>query len=317
MDRGITPAALFESHRQRLGLVWVAGRDGASRPLPTGGEGRGDPLLDWVGGLNLARPPRVPIIGRNEAAWLDSLGARARADVLERILAAEPPFLVIADGVQAPDDLRAAFEAASVPLLASPLPVHAVVVELRHSLADVFAERVTIHGVFMAVLGIGVLITGESGIGKSEVALELISRGHRLIADDTPEFRCIAPDTICGRCSHPVLSGFLEVRGLGVLDIRAMYGDTAIKSSKALRLVIELKRMNEKELIALDRLEGSRQVREILGVSVPQVTIPVIPSRNLAVLVESAISNQILLLKGYSAAREFAARQQRLILDGA
>jgi HPr kinase/phosphorylase len=321
MRNGITPTAVFEEHQQRLGLDWVAGSAGGAREIPAGPAddviSRGYPLVGWIGYLNLVSPHRIQVLGARELEYLASLDDRERARVLARLLETRPGFIVVSDGLPAPQDLAAMADAAAIPLFRSSVPGYELISQLRHHLADALAERITIHGVFLAVMGIGVLLTGESGIGKSEVALELISRGHRLIADDSPEFRRVAPDVITGYCGLAELSGFLEVRGLGVLDIRAMFGDTAIKPDKALRLIVELKRLSGQELNALDRLEGSRQERSILGVSIPQITIPVIPGRNLAVLVEAAISNQMLLMKGYDAARSFIERHQRIILGNA
>lgn len=321
MKHGITPAALFEKHQQRLGLAWVAGSAGAVRAIPSGPPGeaaaREFALVGWVGYLNVVNPHCVQVLGPAETAHLAALSGDERARLLARMFDARPAFVVVSDGEAVPSELASMCDATATPLFRSDVPGYEVIGKLQYYLADALAERVTVHGVFMAVYGIGVLLTGESGIGKSEVALELVSRGHRLIADDTPEFHRVAPDVVSGCCAAPELSGFLEVRGLGVLDIRAMFGDTAIKPSKALRVIIELKRMSEDELSHIDRLEGSRQERVILGVSVPQLTIPVIPGRNLAVLVESAINNQMLLMNGYDAARVFIERQQRAILDGA
>ena len=158
----------------------------------------------------------------------------------------------------------------------------------------------------------GVLLTGDSGIGKSELALELITRNHRLIADDAPEFSRAGPDTVRGTCSD-VLRDFLEVRGLGVLDIRAMYGDSAIKMSKDLRLIIHLEKMAIEELHQVDRLGGSYGQKSILDIDFPIVTLPVATGRNLAVLAEAAVRHHILLRKGYNATDAFIARQQQLI----
>jgi HPr kinase/phosphorylase len=157
-----------------------------------------------------------------------------------------------------------------------------------------------------------VLITGESGVGKSELALELINRHHRLIADDAPEFYRGGPDTVLGRCPA-VLQDFLEVRGLGLLNVRAMFGDSAIEASKELRLVVHLQPMSEEALGDLDRLRGSYQQRSFLDVIIPQVTIPVAPGRNLAVLVETAVRNHILLRKGYNAPEAFIQRQREMV----
>ena len=168
----------------------------------------------------------------------------------------------------------------------------------------------TLHGVYMEVMAIGVLITGPSGIGKSELALELISRGHRLIADDAPLFSRIAPDIINGTCSE-ILQDFLEVRGMGIINVRELFGDSAIKKNKYLKLIVQLQPMNREDLLALDRLEGSYKTRTILDMDIPQITLPVAPGRNLAVMMECAARNHILRDSGYNASATFSKRQQK------
>ncbi len=169
-------------------------------------------------------------------------------------------------------------------------------------------EQLTVHGVYMEVLGLGVLLTGESGIGKSELALDLINRGHTLIADDAPAFHKSTNDAIIGSCPS-VLQDFLEVRGIGILNIRAMFGDTAIRESKRLRLIIQLVVLRDEQLYKMDRLHGMHRSRNILGVDIPEVTVPVAPGRNLDILVEAAVRNEILKRNGYHASDEFLQRQ--------
>src|SRR5690606_5808229 len=184
---------------------------------------------------------------------------------------------------------------------------------LQYHISRALAPTTTMHGVFMEVYSIGVLITGDAGSGKSELALELITRGHRLIADDAPQFTLIAPDVIDGTCPE-LLQDCLEVRGLGILNVREMFGDTAIKRNKYLRLVVHLQRLdgniNEQ---TIDRLRGDASSRQLLDVEVPMLTIPVAPGRNIAVLVEAAARNHILRLKGYDPAQTFIDRQAHQI----
>lgn len=168
------------------------------------------------------------------------------------------------------------------------------------------------HGVFMEVHGLGVLLGGQSGIGKSELALELINRGHRLIADDAPEFSRTAPDTIRGSCPE-TLCDFLEVRGLGILNIREMFGDSAIKPSKNLRLIVGLSMMSEAQIRSIDRLEGTYTTVTLLDIEIPEVIIPVAPGRNLAVLVEAATRQHIQVISGYNAAEDFIRKQQQIM----
>jgi HPr kinase/phosphorylase len=164
----------------------------------------------------------------------------------------------------------------------------------------------------MEVMAIGVLITGSSGIGKSELALELISRGHRLIADDAPQFSKIAPDIINGTCPKS-LQDFLEVRGLGILNVRELFGDSAIKKNKYLKLIVQLQPMDMKNHSLIDRLEGSYNTRNLLDMNIPEITLPVAPGRNLAVMMECAARNHILRDDGYNATEIFAKRQEKLI----
>ncbi len=168
------------------------------------------------------------------------------------------------------------------------------------------------HGVFLDVFGLGVLLTGDSGIGKSEIALNLINRSHRLIADDTVELTRIDDETLMGRCPV-VLQDFLEVRGLGILNIREMFGDIAVKNAKRLHLVINLLEITHEEFKTADRLHGIHRKRQILKVVVPEVSIPVSPGRNLAILVEGAVRNELLRAKGYYANLDFIKRHRKMM----
>lgn len=168
------------------------------------------------------------------------------------------------------------------------------------------------HGVFLDVLGIGVLLTGASGIGKSEIALGLVNRGHRLIADDAVHLLFAGNDTLLGKCP-PLLQDYLEVRGLGILNIRVMFGDTAIREQKRLQLIVNLMSFTDDELRNIDRLHGMYRNCSLLGVDIPEVTIPVGPGRNLAVLVEGAVRNQVLKNTGYYASEEFISRQKEIM----
>ena len=174
------------------------------------------------------------------------------------------------------------------------------------------AVKTVVHGVFLDIHGLGVLLTGDSGVGKSELALELISRSHCLIADDAIEFSQQDPGEVLGTCPE-ALRDFLEVRGLGALNIRAMYGDGVIQTSKNLCLIVHLERMAPEKIQQVDRLEGCYGHQHILGTEIPMVTLPVASGRNLAVLVEAAVRHHILLRKGYNASEAFIARQQQIL----
>jgi HPr kinase/phosphorylase len=316
MVASITARALYDAHRERLALLWPAGQSGGQRAVPAqdAAEGvvSGGRLI--VGHLNLIRPHPIQVLGRTELQYLGTLGKNSRQDAVDRLFAGSTVVVIITGGQPAPDDLVQAAQNSATPLFTSRLPGYQVINHLQYFLDAALAAHVTVHGVFLEVIGIGVLVTGDSGIGKSELALELISRGHRLVADDAPEFHRVAPDTLRGTCP-PALRDFLEVRGLGILNIRAMFGDSAIKHDKNLRLIVHLEAMDERQMRQLDRLHGERRGRTIQGVEVPQVTLPVIPGLNLAVLVECAVRNHILRLRGYNADLEFAEQQQRYIVQ--
>ena len=274
MDR-MTARQLFDSVGERLALRWVTGLRGENRLIETGGHLARRPSL--VGYLNIIYPNKVQIIGTEELNYLDSLDSRQRWETVEKIVAYKPTALLVTKDQTIPGDLRKATEESDTPLWQSPKRGHELLTYLQYQLARTLAQQVTLHGVLMEVYSIGVLITGESGTGKSELALELITRGHRLVADDAPEFTLIAPDVIDGSCPE-MLRDLLEVRGLGVLNIRDMFGQTAVKPSKYLRLIVHLK---PQKLDApgdpMTRLTGRRVV--VTGGASPRTLLTHIPAR--------------------------------------
>jgi len=289
---------LHEDNREALALAWIAGRD-------AGTFVRRDPAASaaLIGHLNLTHPNRIQVAGADEAAALEGF--------TDALFAARPAALILADGVAASAPLRERAERSATPLFTSPQPAARVIERLARYLAKALAERTERHGVFMDVLGLGVLITGDSGVGKSELGLELISRGHGLVADDMVEISRIAADTLEGRCP-PVLKDFIEVRGLGLLDVRTIFGETAVRPKMKLKLIAHL----DKPAAAggrdvAERLPLAEQSEDILGVTVRKVVIPVAAGRNLAVLLEAAVRNYILQLRGIHSGAEFVARQKR------
>ena len=310
MPERITPAELFEQMQERLGLRWSAGEDN-DRVLVAGDTNARRPSL--AGYLNIIYPNKVQILGSEELAWLDGLDARARWEVIEKMMQARPLALVISKGQTAPEDLRLAAEESATPLWISPRRGHELLNHLQYHLARQLAPRTTLHGVFCEIYSIGVLITGESGSGKSELALELVTRGHRLVADDAPEFTQIAPDVLDGSCP-PLLQDLLEVRGLGVLNVRDMFGDTAVKRNKYLRLIVHLTRPQlEPQPAGMERITGDLGTRRVLDLDVPMILLPVMPGRNLAVLTEAAARLHILRSKGVDPAAAFMARHSHFL----
>ncbi len=309
--RQTSVAQLFESLHQQLELTHVCGR--LDRTLSVTEE-RIWPA-DLVGHLNLIHPERLQVIGAAELTWAQRQSREKIAHHLHEIFSARPPAVILADNCEVPGIVRSICEASDVALLTTPLASAGVIDHLRLYLSRQLAETISLHGVFMDVLGLGVFITGDSGAGKSELALELISRGHGLVADDIVEFSRIAPTVLEGRCPE-LLQDFIEVRGLGVLNIRTIFGETACRRKMRLRLIVYLKRrVHGQEHVP--RLPIQSEAQEILGVSVPRTTLPVAAGRNLAVLLEAAVRSTILQLRGIDSTQEFIDRQQRLIhLDG-
>jgi len=294
----------------RLELRWLTGQSGPVQPLRgTAASIYGQSL---VGSLNCIHPNRLQVIGEPELLYLADLGKTAYKETVEKLFAGRPAAVVFTDGIEPEASFHHWSELTETPLLGTPLSDGEVVTHLQYFLTNALADRITVHGVFMEVLGMGVLLTGDPAIGKSELALDLINRGQRLIADDAPEFAHIAPETLQGSCP-PLLQDFLEVRGLGVLNIRAMFGESSIRQSKNLNLIVDLRSLDEKELAIIDRLSGTLSARTILGVAVPEVTMPVAPGRNLAILVEAAVRHQILRIRGYDAGVDMVERQTRAV----
>lgn len=304
---------LFDELGERLELRWVGGQRGGERLIERGEHLSRRPSL--AGYLNVIHPNKVQIIGSAELAWLDGLDARTRWEVLLKVMESRPLALVITQNQSCPADLRDAAEESDTPLWVSPRRGYELLNLLQYHLARALAPRVTLHGVFMEIYSIGVLVTGDSGAGKSELALELISRGHRLVADDAPEFTQIAPDVLDGTCPE-LLQDLLEVRGLGVLNIREMFGDTAVKRNKYLRLIVHLEQTPEQGEEAMARITGESGSRKVLDLDVPVVELPVAAGRNLAVLTEAAVRLHLLRSKGMDPAAAFLARHSAFLQQG-
>jgi len=311
--RQVSIEKLFADNQQRLGLTWLAGRRGGSKVLT--GEAELRPTIGQVGHMNFIHPFRVQIIGAAEASYLRGLPEDALRTSTGRLFTTELAAIIIANGEETPPNLLDECNRHHIALLTSPQPSPHVVDVLRLYLSRVLAESTTLHGVFLDVLEMGVLITGASAIGKSELALELISRGNGLVADDIVELYRISPDTLEGRCPA-VLRDFLEVRGIGVLNIRTIFGETAVRPRKLLKLMVHLEDHSTEQFSDLDRLQVDATFQEILGVPIRKVTIPVAAGRNLAVLVEAAVRNFVLNQRGIDSTKEFIERQQKLMEDG-
>ena len=302
----VSIARLFEDNRDKLRLEWIAGRDGGAKELNS--ELTKDSSQGLIGHLNFIHPNLIQVLGASEVIYLNGLDAASCRTVLAKAASKELACFIVAGVDGAPQPLVAAAEAASTPLFRSPIPSVELMWMLRPYLARALAESTTTHGVFLDVLGMGVLITGDSGVGKSELALELISRGSGLIADDVVELYRIGPETVEGRCPA-LLKDFLEVRGLGVLNIRTIFGEAALRPRKNLKLIVHLDKPVAPEARLMERLPLNAGSGQIMGVDVRKVTLPVAAGRNLAVLTEAAVRNYVLQLRGIDSTQEFIARQ--------
>ncbi len=305
---GATVGAFLRSGPQSAGLPLelVAGADGLDRLISS-------PYIQKTG-LALAgfdeylRSGRILIFGESEIRYLESLQPAPRTAALVHALARDIPCILMTGGFEPPPELPLEAERARVPLLATPLPTPTAIAKVTALLEDALAERSIVHAVLMDILGLGVLIVGESGIGKSECALDLVVRGHRLIADDTVELRRRAESILIGTC--PELTRYhMEVRGLGVINIKDLFGVASTRSSKRVELVVQLERWEPG--MPYERLGLDDQSYEILGLHIPLIRMPVAPGRNVAILVEVAARNQLLRSRGHHAARTFAARLER------
>jgi len=303
---------LFEKYGEKLCLHWIAGKQGSGRliyPEQLYSDSGPRPLC---GQMNPVNPQQIPIIGSIELQYLDGLTEQPFYDTINQLISNQPACILIAEDKTPPAFLSLKCNEQDIPLLTSPLTSHKLIGLLQFHLTDMLVESVVLNGVFMEVMNMGTLITGASGIGKSELALELIARGHRLIADDATKFSRLAPEIITGTCPE-LLKDFLEVRGLGIINVRKIYGDNSIKDKKHLSLIVRLEPMERSQLLSLDRLDGSYNFQNILDVDITEIILPVAPGRNLAIMLECAVRNYMLRIQGYNAPEEFINKQLELI----
>ena len=308
----ISAEALFEEHRHALRWEWVAGHAHPERRINEAAVRNAQSSADLVGYLNYIHPYRVQIVGTREVAYLTECTSEVALRRIARIVTLEPPALIVADAQAAPEHLVAMCDRADIPLFVTAEPAGHVIDVVRGYLSNHFAERTTRHGVFMDILGMGVLLTGESGLGKSELGLELISRGHGLVADDAVDLYRVSQTALEGRCPD-LLMNLLEVRGIGLLDIKAIFGETAVRRKMRLKLIVHLVRKDTMER-DFERLPYEPLYEEILDVPVRKAVIAVDAGRNLAVLVEAAVRATILQLRGIDTYKDFIERQQQAML---
>ena len=307
--RQTSVADLFDSLRDKLALTHVSGD--LSRTIRVTEDHVW--AADLVGHLNLIHPTRAQVVGAAELAWAQRHPASRIARYLSFFAQAQSPLFIMADGMAVPPIVQEMSEQTGIALLTSPAASASVIDLTRIYLARKLAERVELHGVFMDVLGLGVFITGDSGMGKSELALELISRGNGLVADDVVRFSRVAPTVIEGQ-APTLLKDMIEVRGLGVLNIRTIFGETACRRKMRLRLVVHMARRIPGQPEP-PRMSTEQSFQEILGVPIPSVVLPVAAGRNLAVLLEAAVRAAILQMRGIDSTQEFIERQRQAMAE--
>jgi HPr kinase/phosphorylase len=305
---GVTVRGLLSARTDAFGLTLevLAGADGLDRVITS-------PHIQKTG-LALAgfhkylKPGRVLVFGESEIRYLECLEPDAVVNAMRLALTYEVPCVMITGGFEPPGELVAEANTARIPILRTSVATPTAIAKLGSILDDSLAERTTIHAVLMDILGLGVLIAGESGIGKSECALDLIVRGHRLVADDTVEVRRRAETILIGTCPE-LTRHHMELRGLGVINIKELFGIASTRSSKRVELVVQLERWDPTR--EYERLGLDEEFQEILSLRVPLIRMPVAPGRNVAILVEVAARNQLLRARGHHAARILADRLER------
>ncbi|MFQ3544891.1 HPr(Ser) kinase/phosphatase [Halobacillus rhizosphaerae] len=292
----------------RFNLDLVTGEDGVHREIHTSDISR--PGVEMTGYFKFYPKERLQLLGKTELSYFNELNEDQRRDRAEKLCTDITPGIVISRGMEIPAELITAAKEAGVPLMRSPYKTTRVISRLTNYLETKFAPFTAIHGVLVDIYGIGVLITGQSGVGKSETALELVKRGHRLVADDSVEIRQEDYDTLIGN-SPPLIEHLLEIRGLGIINVMTLFGAGAVRSYKRITLVINLELWEKNK--QYDRLGLEEETMRIMDVEIPKAIVPVRPGRNLAVIIEVAAMNFRLKRMGVNAAEEFSDRLTKVI----
>ncbi|MFS0724717.1 HPr(Ser) kinase/phosphatase [Paenibacillus sp. 1P07SE] len=295
---------------QQFQLELLAGEDGLKRGITVDDLYR--PGLEMAGYFHYHPNERVQILGRTELAFLETLDTEERVDRLERLCDPETPCIIVTRGLSAPQELLDRAEEKKIPVLRSGVATTSLISRITNFLEKRLAPTATIHGVLVDIYGIGMLITGSSGIGKSETALELVKRGHRLVADDAVEIRQMSDGQLHGAAPE-LIRHLLEIRGLGIINVMTLFGAGAVLSSKRISVVITLENWQQEK--QYDRLGLDEETTRIIDTDVPLITVPVRPGRNLAVIIEVAAMNYRLKRMGYNAALQFTNKLTETIAD--
>ncbi|GAA0446502.1 HPr(Ser) kinase/phosphatase [Lentibacillus halophilus] len=293
---------------KNFNLTLVAGKDGVHRELFSSDIHR--PGIEMTGYFDYYPKERLQLIGKTEMSYFLDLTEENKKDRMEQLCTDVTPVIVISRDMEIPDVILETADEAGVPVLHSPRQTTRVISRLTNYLEGKFAPFTAIHGVLVDIYGVGVLLTGQSGVGKSETALELVKRGHRLIADDSVEIYQEDYDRLIGN-SPPLIEHLLEIRGLGIINVMTLFGAGAVRPYKKISMIINLELWDESK--QYDRLGLDEESMKIMDVSLPKSTIPVRPGRNLAVIIEVAAMNFRLKKMGVNAAEEFSERLTKMI----
>lgn len=311
MSTTLTVREFHKRFQKRLKLSFASGQIGLDREISfESGDNISFVTVDY---LNIIRPSSVVIIGEQESEYLNSRNSRQLEDLFGKLCHQSLSTIIFSRNASSHSNIINYCSSSSIAVFKSDLEDSSLLRNTRYFLNQALTKTVSRHGVFIEVHSIGTFIIGESGVGKSELALALISRGHRLIADDIVEFSSMAPGIIDG--IHPGLTNdFMEVRGVGILNIRAMFGGNSLRRNKTLRLIVNMIPFTMENSHQFDRLGTAQQTQTILGTEIPEMTLPVAPGRNLAILVEAAARNHVMKLNGYNSAEDFIETQRLAIL---
>ncbi len=306
---GILVGDLLQDQDYQLGLSLVSGKKGLHKKINIPRIQK--PGLALTGDVSNLHSGRIQVFGKSEIAYLNSLKATKLKEVLAKICEVELACIVVCRGNKIPAILSEEAEKKQIPIFSTQLLTSTFINRVTRFLEEKLTATTSIHGVLVDVLGVGVLIIGKSGMGKSECALDLVLRGHRLVADDVVEIKKKPPATLSGRGSG-VIKHHMEIRGLGIINIKDLFGIASTRDQKIIEIVVELVEWNPQE--EYDRLGIDEQNYNILEVKIPHLKIPVRPGRNMTTLIEVAARNHLLKIKGHFSAREFQERLQREIL---
>jgi HPr kinase/phosphorylase len=310
--RSIRISALLEDRDYDLQLTLLAGERGLNRTLNSPRIQK--PGLALTGFTEHLHPHRVQVFGNTEISYLRTLSEEKQREVLTRLFKEDLACVVLTKGLEPPRVLLEACEEYGLALMKTPLLSSTFIQQVQGFLEEALTETSSIHGVLMDVFGVGILLLGKSGIGKSEIALDLVMRGHRLVADDIVDVARRKPGAVYG-AGNPVIKHHMEIRGLGIINIKDLFGVSAVREQKKIELVIELQEWDPQQ--EYDRLGVEDRFLDIIGVNVPLSVVPVRPGRNMATIIEVAARNHLLKLQGHHSAREFAERLNRASAEGA